>query len=849
MATTFYGIYLGVYPTLDPTEGNTIVENASTLLGQTFGSATDPLYESKVTIQALNVGGSATALEQDNTVANDLFSVNGGTPQTFDAVFQMNTVTLTYTDGTTATVSVILFQDTAGNLYLAPQTTANAMTTAYEAKPIQSFTISPTSAIVNTAAGLAIDRYVTGFDDGYVDGTAGADLINASYIEPIAGGSDRIDNGDAGLPGAVGNDDYVRAGAGNDTVLSGAGNDIVYGGTGNDSVDGGVGYDTLYGEDGNDTLLGNDGNDQLFGGLGVDSLVGGNGNDTLDGGDGADILQGNAGDDTFRLTGAFGNDTITGGETTETTGDLVDASALTANTTLTFSANEAGTVSAAGSIASFTEIERFTLGSGNDTVNAAATTVGVNVDAGAGNDSMTGGAGNDTLAGGIGNDIVNGGAGADVLTGGAGDDTFRLTGTFGNDTITGGETTETTGDLIDASALTANTTLTFSANEAGTLGAGTSTASFSEIERFTLGSGNDTVNAAGTTVGVNVNSGAGNDSLIGGSAGDTLSGGNGADTLNGGAGNDRLDLGAGDNAADLVTLQDGSGQDLIIGFEGPIANPDGTFSGRDTFDLSDLTDSQGNPVNAWDVTITDTNGDGTGDAILTFPNGESVTLVGILSTQVDSAPKLHAMGIPCFTRGTRIRTPNGDVPVEDLRLGDLVVTADHGDQPIRWMGSRKVIGTGKLAPVLIAAGALGNTRDLKVSQQHRMMLTGWQIPFLFGEDEVLAAAKHLVDGRRIRVAEGTEVEYFHILFDRHEIVYAEGAPSESFYPGAESIVTLDAAARDELGKILPGLCAPGNGDYGPTARPTLRAHEAALAAVVRHSPASDPEPPILALSA
>ena len=775
MATTFYGISLGNYPTLDPTEGNTTAENASTLLGKTFGSAANPLYASKVSIQAINVGGNATALDQDNNAANDKFSVNGAAQQTFDSVVQYDSVTLTYADGTSATVSVILFQDTTGNLYLAPQIVANAVTTAYEAKPIQSFTINPLSTYTNTTTGLAIDRYVTAFDDGYIDGTAGNDLIDASYIEPIAGGSDKIDNGDAGLPGASGNDDYVRAGAGNDTVRAGAGNDIVYGGTGNDSLDGGTGNDTLLGEDGNDTLLGGDGNDLLYGGVGADSLDGGIGDDTLYGEDGKDTLLGGSGNDS--LYGGAGDDSLDGGIGNDTLyGD-----------------------------------------DGNDTLLG-----------GDGNDSLFGGAGADSLDGGIGNDTLDGGDGADRLTGGAGDDTFRLTGTFGNDTIVGGETGETAGDLIDATGVSANTTLNFSGNEAGTLAAGGSTATFSEIERIKLGSGNDSVNASATTTGVNVDSGAGNDSLTGGSGNDTLAGGSGKDTLNGGAGNDRLDLGVGDNANDLVILQDGSGQDVIIGFEVPIDTGGGVFVGRDKFDLSGLTDSNGNTVNTWEVTITDTVGDGTGDAILTFPNGERVTLVGVTPSQVNSFAKLNAMGIPCFTRGTSLRTPKGEVPIESLRIGDLVTTADHGDQPIRWIGSRKVAAIGKLAPVLIAANTLGNTRRLLVSQQHRMLLSNWRSQLLFGEEEVLVAAKHLVNGHSIRVIQGSEVEYFHVLFDHHEIIFAEGAPTESFYPVGEGFQCLDAEAQDEISNLFPGLATLGISTYGYVARRTLRAFEAEL---------------------
>ena len=572
----------------------------------------------------------------------------------------------------------------------------------------------------------------------------------------------------------------------------------------------------------------------------------GDGADTIDGGTGADLIHGQTGDDTINLTGTFGNDTITGGETGETAGDVVNATALTQNTMLNFTGNEAGTLSDGTSTASFSEIERFQLGSGADTVNAAATTAGVNVDGGAGNDSMTGGSGADTLAGGSGNDTLNGGAGADSLTGGAGDDTFRLTGTFGNDTITGGETSESAGDRIDATGLTGPATLTFTGNEAGTLSSGGSTATFSQIEQVSLGSGADTVNAAATTAGVNVDGGTGADSMTGGSGADTLAGGSGNDTLNGGAGNDSLtggagadritggsgddtiDLGLNDGAADIVDLDDGSGSDIIRNFTAPTDNGNGTYTGYDQFDVSDLTDAGGNPIKAWDVTVTDTVGDGTGDAILTFPNGESVTLVGVAPSQVDSYGELVAMGIPCFTRGARIATPDGEVAVEDLRAGDSVWTLDNGAQTIRWIGSKRVAAIGPLAPVLIPEGTLGNSRDIRVSPQHRMLISGWQAELFFGEAEVLVAAKHLVDGSVIRSVPGGEVEYFHILFDRHEIVLADGAPSESFHPGDQGLAGLGEATRAELLTLFPELEMAGSAGYGPAARRSLKAHEAAL---------------------
>jgi hypothetical protein len=159
----------------------------------------------------------------------------------------------------------------------------------------------------------------------------------------------------------------------------------------------------------------------------------------------------------------------------------------------------------------------------------------------------------------------------------------------------------------------------------------------------------------------------------------------------------------------------------------------------------------------------------------------------------------------CLTRGTLIDTPQGPKYIETLEEGDLVNTLDAGPKPIRWIGSRKMPAQGHLAPVLIKAGAMGNIRDLKVSQNHRMLVRGPQAELLFGEHDVLVAAKHLVNDSTIRIVEGGIADYFHMLFDTHQIIFAEACPTESLYPGEQALGTVSKEARGEILEIFPEL--------------------------------------------
>jgi Hint domain len=164
-----------------------------------------------------------------------------------------------------------------------------------------------------------------------------------------------------------------------------------------------------------------------------------------------------------------------------------------------------------------------------------------------------------------------------------------------------------------------------------------------------------------------------------------------------------------------------------------------------------------------------------------------------------------AMPMPCFVAGTLIKTEFGEVPVENLKVGDRVMTRDHGLRPIRWTGTVKTAGNGRNAPIMIKKGTLGNEHDLLVSPQHRMLLVGIHAELLTGDSEVLAAAIHLCNGDTIYVHKTETVRYVHFMFDEHEIVYANGSLSESFYPGDIALDSVDMLAQEEILRLFPEL--------------------------------------------
>ena len=305
--------------------------------------------------------------------------------------------------------------------------------------------------------------------------------------------------------------------------------------------------------------------------------------------------------------------------------------------------------------------------------------------------------------------------------------------------------------------------------------------------------------------------GAGDDTIYGEDGDDILIGGAGLDILDGGAGADTIHIGAGDTVSggtgsDMLLLDPTDGLDGSGGTIGIDGGEDGDGSDVDVLNLSGLVEDWsdvsfdgGNPENG-----TATLSDGT---IITFTNIESVII--------------------CFTGGTGILTPHGERPIEALRPGDLVLTRDHGPRPVRWIDRSLATGRGDLAPVRIGKGLLGTTRDLLVSPQHRMVYQGSDAVLMFDSSEVMVPAKHLVNGSTVTREACDAVTYYHLLFDTHEVIFANGAATESFHPGHHGLGAVAETARHELFTLFPDLRADPR-IYGDTARPVLRSYEARL---------------------
>ena len=461
-------------------------------------------------------------------------------------------------------------------------------------------------------------------------------------------------------------------------------------------------------------------------------------------------------------------------------------------------------------------------------------------------DSLYGGAGNDTLEGGNGRDMLAGGSGDDSLVGG--NDQDRLYGGTGHDTLLGNDGDDdlygySGDDLIDAGR---GNDLVYGGEGQDTLQGGEG------VDTIHGYSGDDSIDGGsardflfGYSGNDTIDGGDGEDLIYGDSGDDDLTGGQGQDTIYGGSGNDVIRDGEGNNkGTDLFyggsghdTLYSSGNQDSLYGGTGSdtfvIRAEDGhnfnnvTVDGgwhlhgdQNSLDLSQIYSEypnvqliyeQGSPETTWGRILVKSNGRELGR--INYANIDRVII--------------------CFTPGTLIATVRGEVPVEELRPDDRVITRDNGMQDLRWIGSRRLsqnelMLAPQLRPVRIRAGAFGRglpSRDLVVSPSHRMLIRSDRASLLYEESEVLIAAKHLVGVPGVERVDDTSVTYMHLLFDQHEVILANGVWTESFQPGDYSMKGLGDDQRNEIFYLFPELKSAGALDTYGAARRSLKKHE------------------------
>jgi hypothetical protein len=513
-------------------------------------------------------------------------------------------------------------------------------------------------------------------------------------------------------------------------------------GTGNSFVAGG-GADTVLALGGADTVFG----DGPSGSPGADYLDGGSGDDRLFGGGEVTTPGGlteNSGNDT--LLGGEGNDFLYGSDGLDLLrgGDGQDSvDAGSGNDTLF--GDDAGGTPGADSLLGFDGNDILFGGTGANSLSGGAD----------GNDTLDGGRGNDTLFGEGGNDVLLGGEGNDSILGGDGDDLVE--GGEGADWMFGGAGADT---LSYANA---------KEDINGVNGV------YALLDSFSIPNGNLPTSEATDDVTGEF------EALIGSRFQDTLLGNDAANTIDGGAsdGDDSI-LGAGGNDS----LIGGDGDDTLVG-----------GAGTDT-----LVGGAGTDVARYGAGATFTNGTDTTLGAYTDVtwNGETDRLFDIEVLDIDGTQ------VPiCFLAGTGILTPSGEVPVEALRPGDLVLTAEGEALPVRWVGRQTV--EARFAdplhawPIRIRAGALADgmpSRDLLLSPGHAVLV-----------GNILANAGALVNGSTItrEAPPAARFLYLHVELAEHRLLLAHGVAAESFVDTVERVRFDNWAEHEELWEGLPPI--------------------------------------------
>ena len=186
----------------------------------------------------------------------------------------------------------------------------------------------------------------------------------------------------------------------------------------------------------------------------------------------------------------------------------------------------------------------------------------------------------------------------------------------------------------------------------------------------------------------------------------------------------------------------------------------------------------------------------------------------------------HFTGAVCYGTGTRLRTIQGEMAIEDLSVGDLLWTSDAGYQLIVWIGKR-TLPAAELAykpylrAIRVSAHALGHNqpeRDFILSPQHRLCLSSHIVERITGEHQALISAKDLLDLDGVVVEEpDAPINYYHVMTPEHQLIMAHGCLGKTLFTGPQALRMIPAESRRELHALFPDM------DMGTTpVRPHLR---------------------------
>uniref|UniRef100_UPI003562EF97 Hint domain-containing protein n=1 Tax=Roseovarius sp. TaxID=1486281 RepID=UPI003562EF97 len=730
-----------------------------------------------------------------------------------------------------------------------------------------------------------------GYDDSNPPTDGGGDMItDGDDVIEGNGGDDTIDGGagDDLIDGGA-DDDVIEGGDGDDTLLGGDGSDTLAGGEGADELDGGDGDDDIA-VGGEDTATGGAGDDVFTidptdPATDIDVTIDG-GSDGTDGnpagpenGDEGDVLD--LGDQSAPLEVVFGTDpesgTVDGLDADDTpdvtfeeiekvlTGsgdDTIDGSNATGPIDVDTGAGDDSVVGGEGDDVISTGPGNDTVisGDGSDTVDGGdgdnfidtSSTAPVPlpddgfpgygpvpaipadgdpdddrdfVTAGSGNDTIITGDDNDTIDAGDGDNLIDAGIDDDDITTGDGNDT--IVGGEGNDTITSGGGDDLIYGGLDPAVVPIDGTDIPDAPDGGSFGPDPDEDNGRDL--IFAGAGNDTV--FGQDDDDTIYGGDGDDSLDGGVDDDLIFGESGDDTIIGGQGADTLSGGAGSDVFVIENREDAFGDEIDGGTEDGDGDPttDNEFDELDLRGLGRFEIVQSDGTTPLDLTTPNDPDGNSYSGQVNFLDA-SGNVEGVLTfTEIENI-------VPCFTPGTVIATPKGERLVEDLKVGDRIITRDNGIQEIRWLGRRDLKGrellqAPHLKPVLVRAGSLGNglpERDMVVSPNHRVLINNDRTALYFEEREVLAAAKHLTGLEGVDAVEASGVSYIHFMFDNHEVVLSNGAWTESFQPGEQTMDGMGQPQRDEIFELFPELREAEGLNAYQSARRSLKKHEARL---------------------